>query len=303
MLFFFPFFKLSASVSPLGSRGSFNVLSPYTGKEGDSSFVLSVKGQSKGDFFRPGPVGADFSLPFGTEIFIFADFSSSVDPFDYKREESIGTGLKGIFLREGKKIPAIGGGLIAKNLQGSPDIQIAGLFSKTSSIGEFVLNAGYNYQGNPEISQHHYGKISLLWRKFLHFKWEVFGDFAGFFSSKNIYYLTAGVQFFISKNFSLVFSLIGNARGGEKNGLLLFTLAFRSNDEREIDTDGDGILDAHDNCIFEKEDHDGFEDRDGCPDPDNDKDGIPDHLDPTPNGETIEFRYLTPYPKFPVKLK
>ena len=40
------------------------------------------------------------------------------------------------------------------------------------------------------------------------------------------------------------------------------------------DNDGDGILDINDKCPNEVEDVDGFEDEDGCPDPDNDGDGI-----------------------------
>jgi outer membrane protein OmpA-like peptidoglycan-associated protein len=42
------------------------------------------------------------------------------------------------------------------------------------------------------------------------------------------------------------------------------------------DRDGDGIKDDVDKCPDEPEDFDGFQDADGCPDPDNDHDGIPD---------------------------
>lgn len=49
------------------------------------------------------------------------------------------------------------------------------------------------------------------------------------------------------------------------------------------DRDGDGILDVDDKCPDEPEDFDGFEDEDGCPDPDNDGDGIADLLDQCPN--------------------
>jgi OmpA-OmpF porin, OOP family len=48
------------------------------------------------------------------------------------------------------------------------------------------------------------------------------------------------------------------------------------------DNDGDGILDAADQCPMEAEDKDGFQDEDGCPDPDNDGDGIPDTADKCP---------------------
>ncbi|MBE7451596.1 MAG: thrombospondin type 3 repeat-containing protein [Kofleriaceae bacterium] len=48
------------------------------------------------------------------------------------------------------------------------------------------------------------------------------------------------------------------------------------------DRDGDGIPDHRDACWAEPEDHDGWQDGDGCPDPDNDGDGIPDELDRCP---------------------
>jgi outer membrane protein OmpA-like peptidoglycan-associated protein len=48
------------------------------------------------------------------------------------------------------------------------------------------------------------------------------------------------------------------------------------------DKDGDGILDNVDRCPTEPEDKDGFQDEDGCPDPDNDQDGIPDKTDKCP---------------------
>ena len=49
------------------------------------------------------------------------------------------------------------------------------------------------------------------------------------------------------------------------------------------DNDGDQILDADDKCPNEAEDKDGFQDADGCPDPDNDADGILDGEDKCPN--------------------
>jgi OOP family OmpA-OmpF porin len=49
------------------------------------------------------------------------------------------------------------------------------------------------------------------------------------------------------------------------------------------DNDGDGVADASDKCPTDPEDKDGFQDEDGCPDPDNDNDGIPDAADKCPN--------------------
>ena len=49
------------------------------------------------------------------------------------------------------------------------------------------------------------------------------------------------------------------------------------------DNDGDGIPDVTDKCPMEPEDKDGFQDEDGCPDLDNDGDGLSDKVDQCPN--------------------
>jgi len=48
------------------------------------------------------------------------------------------------------------------------------------------------------------------------------------------------------------------------------------------DNDGDTLLDVDDQCPNEAEDLDQFEDEDGCPEPDNDGDGVPDLNDACP---------------------
>jgi outer membrane protein OmpA-like peptidoglycan-associated protein len=48
---------------------------------------------------------------------------------------------------------------------------------------------------------------------------------------------------------------------------------------RELDRDGDGLLDSTDRCPDQAEDKDAFQDDDGCPDPDNDQDGVLDVAD------------------------
>ncbi|PTL78692.1 OmpA family protein [Vitiosangium sp. GDMCC 1.1324] len=54
-------------------------------------------------------------------------------------------------------------------------------------------------------------------------------------------------------------------------------------EEAPGDSDGDGIPDNVDKCRDQPEDKDGFEDSDGCPDPDNDQDGLIDTADKCPN--------------------
>lgn len=56
------------------------------------------------------------------------------------------------------------------------------------------------------------------------------------------------------------------------------------------DADADGVLDADDGCPYLPEDRDGFQDHDGCPDPDDDNDLIPDTDDLCPREEALEGR-------------
>ncbi|HBQ16016.1 MAG TPA: cell envelope biogenesis protein OmpA, partial [Myxococcales bacterium] len=50
----------------------------------------------------------------------------------------------------------------------------------------------------------------------------------------------------------------------------------------DTDNDADGVPDETDSCPTQSEDRDGFQDEDGCPEPDNDEDGVPDGLDRCP---------------------
>jgi outer membrane protein OmpA-like peptidoglycan-associated protein len=51
----------------------------------------------------------------------------------------------------------------------------------------------------------------------------------------------------------------------------------------EFDNDADSVNDVMDKCPIEPEDMDGYADQDGCPEADNDKDGLPDLQDKCPN--------------------
>jgi outer membrane protein OmpA-like peptidoglycan-associated protein len=54
-------------------------------------------------------------------------------------------------------------------------------------------------------------------------------------------------------------------------------------EDRFADSDHDGIINGKDRCPNEPEDFDGFEDSDGCPEPDNDNDGVLDDNDECPD--------------------
>lgn len=95
--------------------------------------------------------------------------------------------------------------------------------------------------------------------------------------------LLGGAKLFIEQN-SYLF-----AAGGSR----AFFTGFEAADVRVVlgfvyeptvgDRDGDGILDDQDKCPDDPEDFDKFEDKDGCPEPDNDNDGILDVNDRCPN--------------------
>jgi outer membrane protein OmpA-like peptidoglycan-associated protein len=65
-------------------------------------------------------------------------------------------------------------------------------------------------------------------------------------------------------------------------GGLSFTVGFPVETPADYDPDNDGIKGAADKCPNEAEDVDGFEDEDGCPEPDNDKDDVLDPADKCP---------------------
>jgi outer membrane protein OmpA-like peptidoglycan-associated protein len=76
-------------------------------------------------------------------------------------------------------------------------------------------------------------------------------------------------------SFNAAYKALGNLifwpqRGFEVAG------GFNINWGMKTDTDRDGIVDKDDKCPLDPEDKDGFEDTDGCPDPDNDKDSLCD---------------------------
>jgi hypothetical protein len=63
---------------------------------------------------------------------------------------------------------------------------------------------------------------------------------------------------------------------GEPRWTMAATIGWNIGFSSAADADKDGIKDSQDKCPKATEDIDGFEDEDGCPDPDNDKDGICD---------------------------
>lgn len=92
----------------------------------------------------------------------------------------------------------------------------------------------------------------------------------------------AGVRVFVERNsYLLLGGGVGATKGFQSAGKRAF-LGFVF--EPSIgDRDGDGVKDDVDQCPDVPEDRDGFQDQDGCPDPDNDGDHFLDKDDRCPN--------------------
>jgi hypothetical protein len=107
-------------------------------------------------------------------------------------------------------------------------------------------------------------------------------QFASFYNDVNPFEVDVAGRRTIKGMWSVTAGLgrgLGNGVGAPD--LRLFAMAAFNPDFR--DRDHDGKYDIDDRCPDQAEDRDGFQDEDGCPDPDNDNDGIPDAKDRCPN--------------------
>jgi outer membrane protein OmpA-like peptidoglycan-associated protein len=95
--------------------------------------------------------------------------------------------------------------------------------------------------------------------------------------------IVGGIKIFVQRNSYLLLGGGGRIPAGNAfaaaDGRVFLGIIF----EPSIgDTDGDGYRDDVDQCVNDPEDFDGFQDDDGCSEPDNDRDGILDADDQCP---------------------
>ena len=143
-----------------------------------------------------------------------------------------------------------------------------GLF-EGSNLGTFSLGLSYRVLEALDLVAETYGSYQLGGNS----------DSKQKFSEEFV----GGIKLFVEHNSYLMMG------GGSR----AFSTGFEAADVRLIlgfvyepsigDRDGDGYKDDQDQCPDEPEDFDGFQDGDGCPDPDNDNDGILDVDDRCPN--------------------
>ncbi len=94
-----------------------------------------------------------------------------------------------------------------------------------------------------------------------------------------------GAKYYLEDNKSGFFAEARDAifsDGGVFNLKLAAGFLMVLEESRFRDSDNDGIPDVKDACKFHPEDFDGFQDSDGCPEPDNDNDGVYDINDKCP---------------------
>ncbi|HEY2407619.1 MAG TPA: OmpA family protein, partial [Polyangiaceae bacterium] len=144
----------------------------------------------------------------------------------------------------------------------APGTQLKEGVFEYSNLGTFGLGLSYRVLDDLDLVGETYGSYELAGAS--DSKQKLSEEFLG------------GIKLFVEQNSYLMMG------GGSR----AFSTGFEAADLRLVlgfvfepsigDRDGDGYKDDQDQCPDEPEDFDGFQDEDGCPDPDNDNDGIPD---------------------------
>lgn len=156
-------------------------------------------------------------------------------------------------------------------------------YQSADQAGGPESNDAWTYGGAIEFRQ---GTTSL----WIEYAWERFKDNATVSSSESMRILTAGLRWGLVEGWAVhgdyLVSLADDDEGTEwypayPDWSISVGLA-RQFPLGGSDRDGDGVPDRRDRCPESPEDLDGWQDADGCPDPDNDMDGIPDVSDGAP---------------------
>jgi OmpA-OmpF porin, OOP family len=196
----------------------------------------------------------------GASAFLTGPVGDATAKDSYIGDSSVTTGLRGILdLQLGRL-----------NLGGN----LAAVYRKTATLGSTALGSEFRYGMGAGY------KVSPVVRVLA----EGYGTtkFSAANGTNTLETLLAGQLQPLKSRF--IFSLGGGLGVIEGVGVPTFRgfAGIMFVNERS-DIDGDGIPDDQDQCPNDPEDIDGFQDDDGCPDPDNDGDGILDASDKCPN--------------------
>lgn len=172
------------------------------------------------------------------------------------------------------------------------------IVSRRFSVLELALNfgarlrVGREIQGSMMASQLAYNfmaRLLLPWRAGPS-SYEVIGELWGLTSAarpfqregENVLEWTGAVRVGLFDNFYITAGVGGGLipGNGSPDFRAMINLAWAP---RELDRDGDGIVDRKDSCPDDPETMNGIDDWDGCPEADRDRDGIPDIVDKCPD--------------------
>jgi OmpA-OmpF porin, OOP family len=205
-----------------------------------------------------GGVGDVFVL--GGSAFVSAPLGDASAKDSYIGDSSVTTGLRGIFDVQLGRV--------------SLGANLGAVYRKTATLGSSALGSEFRYGVGAAY------KISPVLRALA----EGYGTtkFSSLNGTNSLEALLAGQVQPLKSRFA--FSLGGGAGIIEGVGVPTFRgfAGIMFINERS-DIDADGIPDDDDQCVNDAEDMDGFQDSDGCPDPDNDGDGFLDAQDKCPN--------------------
>jgi hypothetical protein len=248
-----------------------------------------------------------------TEVVGFQQSKGPVEDFQMPPESIPGAGLGD--LRLAPKIRLLGGPLSRLHIAVIPAVTVplggpGGYLRETGptlapeaavsfadGLVRLAVNVGYKIRGQTAVGN-------------LEVNDEVFVRAGGGYRFGNPYYptmelaasiagATAASSPFSNSNQNAFEAMVGGSRAVAESthvfvgGGIGLTTGFGTPDWRVIagtrfrsgasDRDRDGLADAVDQCLTVAEDVDGFEDTDGCPDPDNDSDGLVDARDRCPD--------------------
>ena len=155
------------------------------------------------------------------------------------------------------------------------------LYSKSDRIS-WSTEAGYFIPRNQDIQERGYRigtAVKFQWNDSI----DVLSEYQRYLSKQEMLYsnVALGVQYswrFIGIQTTLVSPMDPELKWTN----IQYNIGFQMTPSWEYksrDEDRDGILNKSDQCPNQQEDLDGFQDEDGCPEPDNDEDGIPDLQD------------------------
>lgn len=161
---------------------------------------------------------------------------------------------------------------------------------------KLALNTGYRLRKDQQLSilkvedEFHLGGglLAPLWQENLYAIGEInsYTNASSFYSDANTNRVEGDLGMRYVTDGGLTFGLGGGGaftQGYGSVGYRVFgEVAYWPKYTPPDDTDGDGITDDVDKCPTQAEDADGFQDKDGCPDPDDDNDGILDADDKCP---------------------